>query len=259
MLEDVVSRLEKVCADRLIAISLHGSLALGTYDPGWSDIDIVVVTASPISVEEMKSWREEYAHLLSKGVRGKDLDILFLPLDSEGIYPARYTSFRKGALQDHSRLPAVARHLLYHHGISLFGGDPSTLVAPPTHREIVDEMDYNLNIYWKRRAHRPWLFLSREMVDFAVTTLLRILHTLEHGVVIGKEEGLSRALADQKYSQWKALLSYVEKNRRGKREGGMSALLAPLIRARQTLRFVRQMREQGNRLLGDVSEREHTP
>ena len=46
---------------KVVGVVLHGSLASGEYVPGTSDVDLLVVVASPLSLEEQK-WFSERAN-----------------------------------------------------------------------------------------------------------------------------------------------------------------------------------------------------
>jgi hypothetical protein len=66
-------------------------------------------------------------------------------------------------------------------------------------------MHENLSVYWAARAARPWLFLFDSMVDFAVLTLPRILHTLETGEIISKRAAAS--WLERRCPEWRSLVA----------------------------------------------------
>ena len=45
------TELQRLLGDNLLGIYLHGSLALGGFQPGRSDIDVIVVTAHMMDLE----------------------------------------------------------------------------------------------------------------------------------------------------------------------------------------------------------------
>lgn len=53
-LTQVVSGIQKVLDDNLIGIYLHGSLAMGCFNPERSDIDLLVVTERDLAIEEKR-------------------------------------------------------------------------------------------------------------------------------------------------------------------------------------------------------------
>ena len=72
-------------------------------------------------------------------------------------------------------------------------------------KNVQKEMDYNINHYWKAKVKKPYLFLTDEWVEFTVSTLARILVTLEEKEIVSKAEGLKRA-AVLVHSHWEPLL-----------------------------------------------------
>jgi hypothetical protein len=55
-LDRLVAGLREVLGERLVAVYLHGSLALGGFQPGRSDIDVLVVVREPQS-DGARRWR----------------------------------------------------------------------------------------------------------------------------------------------------------------------------------------------------------
>src|SRR5206468_4294529 len=90
----------------------------------------------------------------------------------------------------------------------VLAGEPAArIVADVSDRALREDMDFNLNAYWARKCARSYLFLFDVMVDFGVTTLPRILWTLETGEIISKPQGVRLVL--ERYPEWRSLAEEV--------------------------------------------------
>jgi len=121
------------------------------------------------------------------------------------------------------------------HAVHVAGAAARDVIPAVTAAQLADEMRFNLDVYWRGRARRPWLFLVDDMVDFAVLTLPRIAYTIETGQVVSKPAAASWLRARE--PRWRALIDEVTTRRaRGTRT------IARLARMRETLRFVAALR-----------------
>jgi hypothetical protein len=140
------------------------------------------------------------------------------------------------------RLPVAARTLLHDCGVVVDGPAAQSIFVPVPQALLHEEMLFNLNTYWARKADRPWLFLADTAADFAVTTLPRIINTLDHGTIISKQQALM--LLEEQFPEWRKLSNDV-------RSRSMGTLRFPLsgpARARKVAAFLRSMIAYGNNL-----------
>ena len=70
-----VNELREVLEDNLVGVYLHGSLALGCFNPERSDIDVLVITKQPMTVETKRQLAEV---LLSHSANPAPIEISFL-------------------------------------------------------------------------------------------------------------------------------------------------------------------------------------
>ncbi|HZG74564.1 MAG TPA: aminoglycoside adenylyltransferase domain-containing protein [Paenibacillus sp.] len=62
-LADVEKRLQETLGDRLAAVYLHGSLAMGSFQQARSDLDLIAVTSGPPSAEAKKALAQSLLRL----------------------------------------------------------------------------------------------------------------------------------------------------------------------------------------------------
>jgi hypothetical protein len=125
------------------------------------------------------------------------LDITYLPLPSatpEQTSGVGYPVVRDGAFiaEGTGDVNAVTWWQIHHQGLVLYGPPPETLEIPASWEAVEATMHDNLVRYWPARASDPGRFLDVYWVQFAVTTLCRILTTLEAQQIEAKDAALER-------------------------------------------------------------------
>src|SRR5688572_798254 len=77
--DHLTSTLSAVLAEHLIGIYLHGSLAMGCFNPEHSDLDLLVITTNRMS---LTTKRQIIEHLLGCSSSHTQLKSAFLPVPS---------------------------------------------------------------------------------------------------------------------------------------------------------------------------------
>jgi Aminoglycoside adenylyltransferase, C-terminal domain/Nucleotidyltransferase domain len=141
-LDDVVTRLGEELGDLLVGVYAGGSLALGGYIPGRSDVDLAAVTASPPSVTAKRKLVARLRHdELPCPARGLELVVypeatvrvptvepgFELNLNTGSALPFR-VDLDPGVANAHWF--AIDRSILSAHGIALFGPPTGEVFAP---------------------------------------------------------------------------------------------------------------------------------
>ncbi|WP_126600819.1 nucleotidyltransferase domain-containing protein [Dictyobacter aurantiacus] len=197
LLEAYLNILEPV-QDHIYGVYVCGSTALGAFEELTSDIDVVILTHRKWSATELDSFAAAHRSLRKEEPLARRLEVAYMPLEALGKSRqevAPYPHFQNGVFNParYGDQNAVTWWILQHKAIALLGPDHATLPLAVDWSQIVDAMSYNLNTYWAGLArHRPFLYLDDESVMFAVTTLCRILTTLEDGEIIAKSPALQR-------------------------------------------------------------------
>jgi predicted nucleotidyltransferase len=83
--EDLVRRLQDIVADDLVGVYLHGSLALGCFNPALSDLDLLVVTKQALTSDQ----RQALGPVLSRSGR-VEISFLAAPSLRPWRHPAPY-------------------------------------------------------------------------------------------------------------------------------------------------------------------------
>ena len=184
----------KVLGNQLVGMYLYGSLSSGDFNPETSDIDFLVVTTSTLSdkaIAELESmhhriWKSgpkwasklEGSYIPKRDIRRHDPRSAPCPTVNEG----------KFYLDKRGSDWIIQRHVIREHGVVLAGPNPRTLIDPVSPGDIRSAVKGVLQEWWFPMLEDPsWLKNhGSEYHAFAILTMCRALHALEHGSVVSK-------------------------------------------------------------------------
>ena len=199
--------LAQTLGDDFIGLYLGGSLALGGFDPASSDIDFLVITATPPTAEHCSALSRLHRQLDQVNRFGAEL---------EGSYitAAAVRHFRPDERHHPKRRHAVAqddeafgwwqhRHnalldlwIVREHGIILHGPDPKSLIAPIAPEVLRDtvraELAEMMGFWTADRLQTQ----TRYYLGFLAIKLFRALYTLKHGAMPTKQAAMAWAATD---------------------------------------------------------------
>ena len=190
----LLSHVKKILADQFVGMYLYGSLSSSDFDPESSDIDFLVVTTATLSdrtISELEAmhnriwaggakWasRLEGSYVQKELIRRHDPNGLACPAVNEG-------KFYVAALGSDW---IIQRHIIREMGVVVEGPSPQTLIDFVTPEEIRGAVLGVLQEWWFPMLDDPSWLRERgsEYHAFAVITMCRALHALEHGTVLSK-------------------------------------------------------------------------
>jgi hypothetical protein len=198
LLGELVARVESILGDAFVGAYLTGSFALGAADVH-SDCDFLVVTEDRVTAEHERALRQLHDEIPTRsGHWPHDLEGSYAPradlatlaaLDKQWLYIDR--GWREMQWSTHCNTEDV-RWTLRERGITLAGPDPRELVAevsadalrgrmPPLIENFLPDLFSwtSFDVAWAQR--------------YAVTSLCRMLYTLDAGEVASKQVALEWA------------------------------------------------------------------
>jgi hypothetical protein len=235
--------LHKALPGSVHGIYLYGSLALGGYEPGRSDIDFVTVLERRPDADEVKRMRAMHRRLRRDHPLATRLDGIYLPLAELGksnpeLPPYPYCDAGAFWASGHWDANAVTWWAVKHRGITVAGPPPRALPFDASWDGVERAMGHNLTVVWPREVGRRSAFARDADVQFAVLTLCRIHATLAQGAIVSKRAGAEHALASLP-SRWHRLIEEAVRLRDG--AGEPSCFQSRDERARETRQFVEWM------------------
>lgn len=194
-LQRIAHMFNGVMKENVVGIYLHGSLAMGCFNPEKSDIDLLVVAKNKLTVDEKRAIAKQILFLhdeLPSG-RGIELSIVLESFITDFVYPTPFEfhysdSHRVRYQTDGDYIcegfedPDLAAHITvnYHRGITIHGRPIRMLFKP---------IDSN---YYVRSIVNDIEGASQDIIDspmYFTLNLCRVLLFLREGIVSSKKEG----------------------------------------------------------------------
>lgn len=230
----LLREVRRVLGPELVGMYLYGSLSLGDFEPGSSDIDFLVVTAHELPDETLHALNAMHARIAASGLMWADkLEGSYIPRAALRRYdPANNRHPTIGAdwefsIREHDRSWVIEWHIVREHGVVVSGPPPETLIDPVSPDELRAAVREALEGFWHAQLDGPepeWL-RTREYQAFAILTMCRALFTLAHGEVVSKPAAAAWAHATLP-PPWPALIAQALIWRHDKRPDDMTEMLA---------------------------------
>jgi len=202
---------------------LHGSLALGDFDPRTSDVDFLVVTRGLLPEPKLPELAALHARLRAAHSNSSPwaakLEGSYIPLG-----PLRRFRPRRSGGADDTHFPALRvdgsfepdwhgsewilqSHILRERGIALAGPQPKEFMEPRRPEELRQAVGGLLEEWWRPQLEDPRLLFAAEYRPYAVLTMCRMHYTLQHGEVVSKPAAARWALAHLD-ERWRGLIAH---------------------------------------------------
>lgn len=173
----------------LVAVWAHGSLALGDYQPGRSDLDLVAVVGERLTGAHQSGLQRVHQALIVDMPLAGSLHCAY-PAHAELADPGQvHPTWAHGEMFGRI-VSAVTRRELTRGGLSLHGPAPASLVPPVSDQELASYIRGDLQDFWYPHTERHDLWLRDIWVDLGLLTLARASVTLRDGRLISKREAL---------------------------------------------------------------------
>ncbi|WP_010501298.1 aminoglycoside adenylyltransferase domain-containing protein [Paenibacillus elgii] len=194
-LDDIANLFKEELNENLAGIYLHGSLAMGCFNPDKSDIDLLVVAKRKVTAESSRRIANKLLAIDDElpNVGGIELSVVLESSLDEFVYPTPFEFHYSPLHRDKYRTdrnymcgggedPDLAAHLTvaYHRGIALYGKPLREVMQPVDKRFYVKSILYDAE-------DAPQGIL--EAPEYYVLNLCRVLYYLKEGVVSSKREG----------------------------------------------------------------------
>jgi len=190
VLDNVTCILKEELSDSLIGVYLHGSMAMGCFNPTQSDIDILVIIREKQPIDIYKKIAKKLINLEDemKVIKGFEISIVLGAYANNFVYPTpfeyHYSSFHKekyktdenylcGGYED----PDLAAHFVitYYRGIVLFGEEIQNVIKPIDMRYYIESIKSDINealegiidnpIYYALNLSRVLLYLRDSVIS----------------------------------------------------------------------------------------------
>ena len=194
LLNLLLLNVKRILGDEFVGMYLYGSLASGDFDPDTSDIDFLVVTAETLPDEKIADLEAMHQETWATSLRrAGELEGSYVPADlirrhdPDGA-PCPTVNEGKFFVDQRGSDWIIQRHVVREDGVVVEGPDPKTLIDFVSPDEIRGAVLGILHEWWFPMLEDPsWLRdHGGKYHAFAVITMCRVLHALEHGTIVSK-------------------------------------------------------------------------
>jgi hypothetical protein len=215
LLDDLLAGVHVLLGDRLAGIYLDGSLALGSFEPDRSDVDVVVVTEGELDPGLVRRLAALHVRLVTDHPRwGHELECSYIAREAlrHAPRPGPHPNVERGEgglelVHPEAGYWVLHRSLLREHGIAVVGPAPATLIDPVTPAQLLEAVASVLREWWAPMLVDPTRLRSWGYRGYAVLTMCRMLYTLQHGTIVSKSVAAGWARASLA-RRWTSLIDH---------------------------------------------------
>ncbi len=211
----LLSNAKEILGNQFVGMYLYGSLSSGDFNPDTSDIDFVFVTRDSLSDATISRLEAMHQQTWATSLRrAGELEGAYVPQellrrhDPNGA-PCPTVNEGKFYVAPLGSDWIIQRHVIREYGVIVEGPDPKTLIDSVSPEEIRSSVKGVLSEWWFPMLEDP-SWLRNHPVGyhaFAVITMCRVLHALEHGTVTSKPKA-ARWAQSQLGEEWSKVIEY---------------------------------------------------
>jgi predicted nucleotidyltransferase len=231
---------KEILKEQFIGMYLYGSLSTGDFNPKSSDIDFLVVTESSLPDNTISKLESMHKKIWDNGLKwAAKLEGAYIPKelirrhDPNG-HPCPTVNEGRFYVDRHGSDWIIQRHVIREYGVVLEGPDPKSLIDPVSPEEIRQSVLGILEEWWFPMLENPiWLSENRgEYHAFAVLTMCRALHALQHGTIVSKP--IAANWAKDEFRHWSPLIEMALASQHDAKNGFLDKTLEFIQFVKQT-------------------------
>ncbi|OAS82832.1 MULTISPECIES: aminoglycoside adenylyltransferase domain-containing protein [Metabacillus] len=211
LLEKILFDVKGILKNTFVGMYLHGSLALGDFDPNRSDIDYLVVTSESLSKEKISELESLHTRILlsellwKTNFEGSYIDKTALrrydPTNS--IHPVIRSDGSFG-LDRHGDEWVIQRYIIREKGIALAGPKPKMLIDPISSNDLRIAQKNTLKHWWAPQLEDSHRLNTSVYQAYAILTMCRALYTMQYGIVATKKD--AACWTQEMFQVWSGLI-----------------------------------------------------
>ena len=194
ILQLLLDEVQRILDQQFAGMYLYGSLSSGDFDPASSDIDFLIVTTDMLDKKTVNALDIMHKRIWDSGLKwAAKLEGSYLPQGhllrfekTDTAYPT--VNEGKFYLAPHGSDWIIQRHIIREQGVTLAGPDPKSMIEAVSPDDIRYAVTGILEEWWYPMLDNPaWLRNhGSEYHAFAILSMCRSLHALEHGTIVSK-------------------------------------------------------------------------
>ncbi|BBB01871.1 hypothetical protein RVR_9484 [Actinacidiphila reveromycinica] len=172
-----------------VSVWAHGSLAMGDFQAGRSDLDLITVVEAPPGPEQRALLGDMHRRMLAEEPAAAKLHCTYMARAAlDGAERSHFT-WAHNRLQERPVTPVSRRELL-DGGLTLYGAPATELLPPLAEGQLEEFIRQDLARFWLPATRSPVPWMRDIWVDLGPLVLARATVTLRDGRLITKGEAL---------------------------------------------------------------------
>jgi len=194
ILRELLPRVRAALGENFVGMYLFGSLVAGDFDPRRSDVDILVVSVSSVSIDQFAALQAVHQDLaVSDTEWSTEVEAYYLtraalqrddPSFGEHVKVNRGSGVLEPLHRDSGWL--IQGHILREFGVALAGPDPKTLVDPVGPDDLRQAAAAGVREWLESLLADPSELRRPGFHTYVVLTLCRVLYTIANDDVASK-------------------------------------------------------------------------
>jgi len=212
---DLIQRLLKevkcVLGEQFIGMYIHGSLAVGDFNPKNSDVDFLVVTKEMVTEDLFCSLKKIHEKIIAEGnklakrLEGSYVSKEFLLSKEPPKKPRPYVNESEFCLEHYGYEWLIEQYTIRENGIVIEGPNPKDIINPISSAELKKASLKLLNSWWAPIIIELSPLRDCHYQTYAVLTMCRILYMFDRGAIVSKKVSAKWALSTLD-EEWKILI-----------------------------------------------------
>jgi predicted nucleotidyltransferase len=207
LLKRILSGIQGILGTKLVGFYLYGSLVIGDFDPGISDIDLVAALSSDIDDREFEALQGMHTALAEQHREWDDrIEVCYISVAALSEVRSRTGQIANISPGEPFRRRESSKewlsdwYLVRERGMTLFGPSPQTIIEPISKDEFMQAIHANAKAWriWIRDMH------GRKSQAYAILTMCRALYTSTYGEQVSKKQ--AALWAEKELPEWSSLI-----------------------------------------------------
>jgi len=232
VLDLLLTRASAILGKQMTGLYLYGSLSSGDFDLRSSDIDFAFVTEAVLPPETVAALEAMHHEIWASGLKwAAKLEGAYVPkslIRRHDLHGPATPTVNEGAfyVAELGSDWIIQRHVIRECGVVLAGPDPKTLIDPLSTNDIRQSVLGVLREWWFPMLENPsWLAEHGSVYHaYAVVSLCRALHALQHGTIVSKP--VAAQWAQEQFPAWKDLIAQALRSQHSEHPAFLKAALA---------------------------------
>ncbi len=207
LIELILSSLQHILGAKLIGLYLHGSLVIGDFDPGISDIDLVAALSMQIDEREFAALQTMHSDIVQQYREWDNrIEVCYISLAALNTVRSRTSQIANISPGEPLHMRESTRewlsnwYLVREKGAALFGPSPKEFIEPISKEEFIQAIKAHARA-WGEWIHDMHTWKGHA---YAILTMCRALYTCTNGEQVSKKQ--AGLWVQQTLPQWSQLI-----------------------------------------------------